>query len=183
MYVCVGGGAWNVRSGTRDHWNAERGRNARTRPAKASPHSYDRKLWKNVKVLQSGLVERGFDIGTTKSCVTPVFLKGDMLEAMVLVKDLREKYGVFCSIVVYPLSEPYTKNIKSKFLLAIINKVMRAEEIFLSQTSSLDKTLIYQTIRDRFRYHINNNACHQSFMKQFLFEMKLNTIQWPPSKA
>ena len=61
------------------------------------------KLWKNVKVLQSGLVERGFDIGTTKSCVTPVFLKGDVLEAMVLVKDLREKYGVFCSIVVYPV--------------------------------------------------------------------------------
>ena len=38
-----------------------------------------------------------------------------------------------------------------------------------------NKTVIYQTIRDRFRYHINNNACHQSFMKQFLFEMKLNT--------
>ena len=61
------------------------------------------KLWKNVKTLQSGLVERGFDIGTTKSCVTPVFLKGDVLEAMVLVKDLREKYGIFCSIVVYPV--------------------------------------------------------------------------------
>ena len=61
------------------------------------------KLWKNVKALQSGLIERGFDIGTTKSCVTPVFLKGDVLEAMVLVKDLREKYGVFCSIVVYPV--------------------------------------------------------------------------------
>jgi len=62
-----------------------------------------KKLWKNVKALQSGLIERGFDIGTTKSCVTPVFLKGDVLEAMVLVKDLREKYGVFCSIVVYPV--------------------------------------------------------------------------------
>ena len=61
------------------------------------------KLWKNVKALQSGLIERGFDIGTTKSCVTPVFLKGDVLEAMVLVKDLREKYGIFCSIVVYPV--------------------------------------------------------------------------------
>ena len=61
------------------------------------------KLWENVKALQSGLVEHGFDIGTTKSCVTPVFLKGDVLEAMVLVKDLREKYNIFCSIVVYPV--------------------------------------------------------------------------------
>ena len=61
------------------------------------------KLWKNVKALQSGLVKHGFDIGTTKSCVTPVFLKGDVPEAMVLVKDLREKHNIFCSIVVYPV--------------------------------------------------------------------------------
>ena len=61
------------------------------------------KLWKNVKALQTGLVKSGFDIGKTKSCVTPVFLKGDVPEAMVLVKDLREKYNIFCSIVVYPV--------------------------------------------------------------------------------
>ena len=60
-------------------------------------------LWTNVKMLQNGLVERGFDIGSTQSCVTPVFLKGDVPEAMVLVKDLREKYNIFCSIVVYPV--------------------------------------------------------------------------------
>ena len=61
------------------------------------------KLWSNVNLLQNGLRERGFDIGTTKSCVTPVFLKGDVPEAMVLVKDLREKFNIFCSIVVYPV--------------------------------------------------------------------------------
>ena len=61
------------------------------------------KLWRNVEMLQNGLVERGFDIGNTQSCVTPVFLKGDVPEAMVLVKDLREKYNIFCSIVVYPV--------------------------------------------------------------------------------
>jgi len=62
-----------------------------------------KKLWSNVNLLQNGLKERGFDIGTTKSCVTPVFLKGDVPEAMVLVKDLREKFNIFCSIVVYPV--------------------------------------------------------------------------------
>ena len=62
-----------------------------------------KKLWSNVNLLQNGLRERGFDIGTTKSCVTPVFLKGDVPEAMVLVKDLREKFNIFCSIVVYPV--------------------------------------------------------------------------------
>lgn len=61
------------------------------------------KLWQNVNALQNGLKERGFDIGTTQSCVTPVYLKGSIPEAMALVKDLRENYGIFCSIVVYPV--------------------------------------------------------------------------------
>ncbi len=61
------------------------------------------KLWENVNALQGGLKERGFDIGTTQSCVTPVYLKGSIPEAMALVKDLRENHGIFCSIVVYPV--------------------------------------------------------------------------------
>ncbi len=61
------------------------------------------KLWENVNALQGGLRKRGFDLGTTQSCVTPVYLKGSIPEAMALVKDLRENYGVFCSIVVYPV--------------------------------------------------------------------------------
>ncbi|OQD42969.1 aminotransferase class I/II-fold pyridoxal phosphate-dependent enzyme [Croceivirga radicis] len=61
------------------------------------------KLWENVNALQSGLRERGFDLGTTQSCVTPVYLNGSIPEAMALVKDLRENYGIFCSIVVYPV--------------------------------------------------------------------------------
>ena len=60
-------------------------------------------LWKNVDALQTGLRQRGFDLGSTQSCVTPVYLKGSVPEAMVLVKDLRENFGIFCSIVVYPV--------------------------------------------------------------------------------
>jgi len=60
-------------------------------------------LWKIANALQSGLKKRGFDIGTTQSCVTPVFLQGSVPEAMALVRDLRENHGVFCSIVVYPV--------------------------------------------------------------------------------
>ncbi len=61
------------------------------------------KLWENVNALQNGLKDRGFDLGTTQSCVTPVYLKGSIPEAMALVKDLRENHGIFCSIVVYPV--------------------------------------------------------------------------------
>ena len=64
---------------------------------------FKNRLWDNVIALQSGLKNNGFDIGSTQSCVTPVYLKGSIPEAMVLVKDLRENHGVFCSIVVYPV--------------------------------------------------------------------------------
>lgn len=61
------------------------------------------KLWEVARALQTGLRERGFDIGNTDTMVTPVFLKGDLNEATALTRDLRETYGVFCSIVVYPV--------------------------------------------------------------------------------
>ena len=64
---------------------------------------FKNKLWENVDALQGGLKKQGFDIGTTQSCVTPVYLKGSIPEAMALVKDLRENHGIFCSIVVYPV--------------------------------------------------------------------------------
>ncbi|MBO6516898.1 MAG: aminotransferase class I/II-fold pyridoxal phosphate-dependent enzyme [Bacteroidia bacterium] len=60
-------------------------------------------LWKVVNALQGGLRKEGFNIGTTKSCVTPVILNGTVDEALHLIHDLRENYGIFCSIVVYPV--------------------------------------------------------------------------------
>lgn len=61
------------------------------------------KLWENVHALQNGLKDKGFNIGTTNTCVTPVYLEGDIPEAMAMVHDLRENYRIFCSIVVYPV--------------------------------------------------------------------------------
>lgn len=61
------------------------------------------KLWYNATKLQKGLKERGFDIGNTDTPVTPVYMKGGVEEATAMVMDLRENYGVFASIVVYPV--------------------------------------------------------------------------------
>src|SRR4029078_12007959 len=61
------------------------------------------KLWSNARKTQSGLKERGFDIGNTDSVVTPVYMKGGVEEATAMVMDLRENYGVFASVVVYPV--------------------------------------------------------------------------------
>jgi glycine C-acetyltransferase len=60
-------------------------------------------LWNIARSLQSGLKEAGFDIGHTNSVVTPVFLKGSLGEATNVTVELRETYGIFCSIVVYPV--------------------------------------------------------------------------------
>ena len=61
------------------------------------------KLWTIVRALQKGFKEKGFDIGTCESCVTPVMLNGGIPEATNIVFDLRENYGLFCSMVVYPV--------------------------------------------------------------------------------
>lgn len=61
------------------------------------------KLWENVHKLQNGLKDRGFNIGLTNTCVTPVMIEGTPVEATLLVKDLRENFGIFTSVVVYPV--------------------------------------------------------------------------------
>ena len=60
-------------------------------------------LWVIIRALQGGLKEKGFNIGSTQSPVTPVFLTGAHLEAANLIYDLRENYNIFCSMVIYPI--------------------------------------------------------------------------------
>ncbi|MBX2844302.1 MAG: pyridoxal phosphate-dependent aminotransferase family protein [Flammeovirgaceae bacterium] len=61
------------------------------------------KLWEIVEALQSGLRAKGFNLGRTESPVTPVILSGGTNEAANLIMDLREKFQIFCSVVVYPV--------------------------------------------------------------------------------
>lgn len=80
------------------------------------------KLWQNVRALQSGLRERGFDIGDTNTCVTPVYMRGEVEEATALVRDMRENFGVFCSIVAYPVIP------KGMLILRLIPTAMHTDE-------------------------------------------------------
>lgn len=61
------------------------------------------KLWENVRKLQSGLIERGFNLGGSDTCVTPVMMQGSTVEATLLSRDLRENFGIFTSVVIYPV--------------------------------------------------------------------------------
>lgn len=66
------------------------------------PELKDR-LWTIANALQGGLKEAGFELGNTESAVTPVYLSGGVGEATNLTLDLRENFGIFCSIVTYPV--------------------------------------------------------------------------------
>jgi glycine C-acetyltransferase len=64
---------------------------------------FKEKLWTIVKALQKGLKEAGLDLGKTESPVTPVFMKCQLTQVTQLIYDLRENYGIFCSVVIYPV--------------------------------------------------------------------------------
>ncbi len=61
------------------------------------------KLWTIVNAIQDGLRGKGFNLGTTKSPVTPVLLTGDTYAAANLIQDLRLSYNIFCSMIIYPV--------------------------------------------------------------------------------
>ncbi len=103
------------------------------------------KLWENVEKLQNGLKARGFNIGEhTNTCVTPVFMKGSVGEAVELVKDLRENFNIFCSIVIYPVIP------KGMMLLRLIPTAVHTDEDIQETLSAFEqvsvklKTGLYQ---------------------------------------
>ena len=95
------------------------------------------KLWENVNALQNGLRNRGFNIGDTNTCVTPVYLEGSVPTAMMLINDLRENYKIFLSIVIYPVIP------KGIILLRMIPTAAHT-------LSDIDETLVaFEAIREK----------------------------------
>ncbi len=114
-----------------------------------SPELKD-KLWAVATGLQKGLRDAGFDLGLTNTVITPVYLKGSVPEAMVMVKDLREKYKVFTSIVIYPVIP------KGMILLRLIPTAVHTQEdidITVKAFSAIREKLesgVYKRIGDEF---------------------------------
>ena len=63
-------------------------------------------LWEVTRRLQNGFRELGYEIGPAEACVTPVHLRCGINQATNIAVDLRENYGIFCSIVTYPVIPP-----------------------------------------------------------------------------
>lgn len=89
------------------------------------------RLWQVTRALQNGLRQAGFDLGDTASAITPVYVRPkrapqetpatDQAQttaltdderainaAIAMVMDMRERLGIFCSMVKYPLVDPGT---------------------------------------------------------------------------
>ncbi len=95
------------------------------------------KLWYNVNRLQKGLTDRGFDLGNTNTCVTPVMMKGSTVEATLLARDLRENFGIFTSVVIYPVIP------KGMILLRLIPTASHTD-------AEIDETLAaFEAIREK----------------------------------
>lgn len=105
---------------------------------KAHPE-YREYLWEIVNALQDGFRSEGFNIGNTESPVTPVYFDGGVNEGTNVVVDLRENYGIFCSIVTYPVIP------KGQLMLRIIptashtlEQVSHTIEVFKEIKAKLD---------------------------------------------
>jgi glycine C-acetyltransferase len=60
-------------------------------------------LKKIMAAIKNGLREKGFNVGDSETPPTPVLFKGGVGEAANMAMDLRENYGIFCSVVIYPV--------------------------------------------------------------------------------
>ena len=80
----------------------------------------------------------GFDIGVTQSPVTPVYMRGGNEEGTNLVVDLRENYGLFCSIVVYPVIP------KGEIILRLIPTAVHTLEDVMRTIAA------FKAVRDKF---------------------------------
>lgn len=101
---------------------------------------YREHLWEIVNAIQGGLRAEGFNLGNTQSPVTPVYFEAGVNEGTNVVVDLRENYGIFCSIVTYPVVP------KGQVMLRIIptashtmEHVTRTIEVFKEVKKKLDQ--------------------------------------------
>ena len=81
-----------------------------------------KKLWENTRRLQTGLRNIGYNIGDTSSPITPVYLACEDEIANAFIQQLRSKYGIFCSVVVYPVIP------KGQMILRLIVTALHTEQ-------------------------------------------------------
>jgi glycine C-acetyltransferase len=103
-----------------------------------------RRMWRISERLQKGLTDLGYDIGDTKTPITPVYVPaGDVQTAMAMIRMLREEYGIFVSGVMYPVVPP------GVVMFRMIPTASHTEE-------DVDRTLSgFKSMRDRLKLDLS----------------------------
>lgn len=61
------------------------------------------KMWENARNLQENLRAHDLISGMPETPITAVYMKGELDESLRVLMDMRERYNVFCSGVIYPV--------------------------------------------------------------------------------
>lgn len=109
------------------------------------------KMWHVARLLQTGLVELGYDIGETESPITPVYvISGEEKTAMEMITMLREEYGVFVSGVTFPVVP------RGVILFRMIPTAAHSEE-------DVEKTVsAFRRMRDRLKLDLSTRPSRQN---------------------
>lgn len=75
---------------------------ARLKLIKENPQ-WREKLWSNAKKLREGLRKIGYNVLPSESPVTPVLTEGSTELCQTVMREMREKHGIFVSGVAYPV--------------------------------------------------------------------------------
>ncbi len=102
------------------------------------------RMWEITKKLQAGLTGLGYDIGDTKTPITPVYVPAGSVEtAMAMIKMLREDYSIFVGGVMYPVVPP------GVVMFRIIPTAAHTEE-------DVERTLAgFKNLRDRMKLDLS----------------------------
>lgn len=103
------------------------------------------KLWKNTLKLRNGLREIGYNVLPSESPVTPVLTEGSTDLCTTIMREMREKHGVFVSGVAYPVVP------RGMVLIRLIPMASHTEEHIDKTLNAFEaiKPIVFQNISEK----------------------------------
>ncbi len=100
------------------------------------------KLWENALKLREGLRNIGYNVLPSESPVTPVLTEGSTELCTTIMRELREKHGVFVSGVAYPVVP------KGMVLIRLIPMASHTEEHIETTLNAFEaiKPIVFQNV-------------------------------------
>jgi glycine C-acetyltransferase len=103
------------------------------------------KLWENALKLRKGLRNIGYNVLPSESPVTPVLTEGSTELCTTIMREMREKHGVFVSGVAYPVVP------KGMVLIRLIPMATHTDEHIEKTLNAFEaiKPIVFQNIEEK----------------------------------